>query len=92
MRKTLMSLSIAGAVLAGPVAFSTPATAAPEATRTDQATSALRGVWANHSRYYTIQSCVSVGEYGRYRGTWTAFDCRNDGHLDMPFLLRVYYP
>ncbi|WP_020387002.1 hypothetical protein [Kribbella catacumbae] len=79
MKKLLLSgVAVVGAVLA-PVMLAAPASAAPAPQAAIQTTSdstvGVLGFWADVAYFATMQDCVGAGEYGRHRGTWSAFEC-----------------
>jgi hypothetical protein len=96
VKKLLFSgVAVVGAVLA-PLAVAAPATAAPAPQASTVQTGTVRtspdstlGFWADVAYFATMGDCIGAGEFGRARGTWSAYNCNVVPRKGV--LLRAFY-
>ncbi|MEV6413438.1 hypothetical protein [Kribbella sp. NPDC051718] len=91
MKKLLLSgVAVVGAVLS-PLAVAAPANAAPapQARTVQTSTDSTLGFWADVAYFATMGDCIGAGEFGRARGTWSAYNCNVVPRKGV--LLRAFY-
>lgn len=91
MKKLLLSsVAVVGAVLA-PLAVAAPANAAPvaQASTIQAGPDTTLGFWADVAYFATMGDCIGAGEFGRARGTWSAYTCNVVPRKGV--LLRAFY-